>query len=155
MVIADIVSVQNALPPRWLPNARFIANLSLINNGEAASALCERARRGPWRAPRAGRGAGPGRRWQSTRSIGRPGVREGTLSAGMVPREITLSGCVRAADGSPRFVGMEEHVLSRKLRLRVILRSAAECQRWREQYEAAKAVDSLSATADLCPPGTQ
>jgi HK97 family phage major capsid protein len=31
VALADIIANQNALPPRWRPNARFMANLSVIN----------------------------------------------------------------------------------------------------------------------------
>jgi HK97 family phage major capsid protein len=33
LAVADVVANQNALPPRWRPNARWMANLAIINQG--------------------------------------------------------------------------------------------------------------------------
>jgi hypothetical protein len=77
-------------------------------------------------------------------------VREALAEAGIVaPETERLAADVLSADGHPRFVWTDTrpdpHTYAR-----VILAAIAERQRWRAQYEAAKAarqpVDSLSAT---------
>jgi hypothetical protein len=77
-------------------------------------------------------------------------VREALAEAGIVAPEIErLAADVVAADGHPRFVWTETKPYL-QLYAQVILASIAERQRWRAQYEAAKAarqpVDSLTAT---------
>ena len=77
-------------------------------------------------------------------------VREALAEAGIVAPEIErLAADVLSADGQPRFVWTDTRP-DPQLYARVILASIAERQRWRAQYEAAKAarqpVDSLSAT---------
>jgi hypothetical protein len=60
-----------------------------------------------------------------------------------------MAADVLSADGKPRFVWTDTKP-DPQLYARIILNSIAERQRWRAQYEAAKAarepVDSLSAT---------
>ena len=78
-------------------------------------------------------------------------VREALAEAGIVAPEIErLAADVLSADGQPRFVWTDTRP-DPQLYARVILASIAERQRWRAQYEAAKAarqpVDSLSATS--------
>ena len=77
-------------------------------------------------------------------------VREALAEAGIVAPEIErLAADVLSADGQPRFVWTDTKP-DPQLYARVILASIAERQRWKAQYEAAKAarqpVDSLSAT---------
>jgi hypothetical protein len=77
-------------------------------------------------------------------------VREALAEAGIVAPEIErLAADVLSADGHPRFVWTDTQP-DPQLYARVILAAIAERQRWRAQYEAAKAtrqpVDSLSAT---------
>ena len=77
-------------------------------------------------------------------------VREALLSSGITAPEIErMAASVTLPDGSPRFVWTDTRP-DPITYARVILRSIAERQRWRAQYEAAKtaaaAVDSCSAT---------
>lgn len=82
-------------------------------------------------------------------------VREALLSAGILAPEIErMAADVKAADGHPRFVWTDTKT-DPATYARVILESIAEKQRWRAQYEAAKAsvgsVDSVSATGGPGP----
>ena len=73
----------------------------------------------------------------------------------MVAPEIErLAASVRASDGLPRFVWTDERPDPASY-VRVILAAIGERQRWREQYEAAKAVETVSAIDGLSPPGDQ
>ena len=73
-------------------------------------------------------------------------VREALLSAGMVGPEIErMAADVLAADGRPRYVWTESRPDPASYP-QVILSSITERQRWREQYQSAKAVDNRSAT---------
>jgi hypothetical protein len=77
-------------------------------------------------------------------------VRAALAEAGIIAPEIErLAADVLSADGHPRFVWTDTQPDS-QFYARVILAAIAERQRWRAQYEAAKAarqpVDSLSAT---------
>jgi hypothetical protein len=82
-------------------------------------------------------------------------VREALTEAGIVAPEIErLAADVLSADGKPRFVWTDT-APDPQLYARVILASIAERQRWKAQYQAAKAarlaVDSLSATGGPAP----
>ena len=78
-------------------------------------------------------------------------VREALLSAGMVAPEIErLAASVRASDGLPRYVWTDSRPEAVSYS-GVILAAIAERQRWRAQYQAAKAVDNLSATDQPVP----
>jgi hypothetical protein len=73
-------------------------------------------------------------------------VREALLNAGIVAPEIerlAVSGTL--PDGRPRFTWIDAPTDPRMYPL-VIMRSVVERSRWREQYEAAKAVDGRPAT---------
>lgn len=77
-------------------------------------------------------------------------VREALLSAGIVAPEVErMASSVTLPDGSPRFVWTDTRP-DPTIYARVLLHSIAERQRWRTQYEAAKAstqpVDNRSAT---------
>ncbi len=66
-------------------------------------------------------------------------VREALLAAGIVAPEIErMAADVTLPDGSPRFVWTDTRPDARTY-ARVLLASIAERQRWRAQYEAAKA----------------
>ena len=77
-------------------------------------------------------------------------VRQALLASGITAPEIErMAATVTLRDGSPRFVWTDTRPDPPSY-VRVILASIAERQRWRAQYEAAKAaaglVDSYSAT---------
>lgn len=83
-------------------------------------------------------------------------VREALLAAGLVaPETERLAATVTLPDGSPRFVWTDTRPDARTY-ARVLLASIAERQKWREQYEAAKAaqpVDNRPATTPPADPG--
>jgi len=79
-------------------------------------------------------------------------VREALLSAGVVAPEIErMAVDVKASDGLPRYVWTDSRPDPASY-AQVILQSITERQRWRAQYEAAKAVYTVSATGGLSPP---
>jgi hypothetical protein len=82
-------------------------------------------------------------------------VREALNEAGIVAPEVErLAADVLSSDGKPRFVWTDSKP-DPLLYTRIILASIAERQRWKAQYEAAKAarvpVDSCSATVGPAP----
>ena len=84
-------------------------------------------------------------------------VREALLAAGLVaPETERLAATVTLPDGSPRFVWTDTRPDARTY-ARVLLASIAERQKWRQQYEAAKAaappVDNPPATTPPADPG--
>lgn len=84
-------------------------------------------------------------------------VREALLAAGIVaPETERLAATVTLSDGSPRFVWTDTRPDACTY-ARVLLASIAERQKWRAQYEAAKAtaapVDSRPATLPPVDPG--
>jgi hypothetical protein len=82
-------------------------------------------------------------------------VREALLSAGIVAPEIErLAATVTASDGLPRFVWTDETPDPASY-TQVILRTVSERRRWRAQYEAAKAVETVSAIPLHPPPDDQ
>jgi hypothetical protein len=73
-------------------------------------------------------------------------VREALLSAGMVAPELErMAASVMAPDGLPRYVWADSRPDPASY-AQVILAAVMERQEWRAQYEAAKAVDGVSAT---------
>ena len=66
-------------------------------------------------------------------------VREALLSAGIVPPAVErMAATVPLPDGTPRFVWTDSRP-DPATYTRVLLASIAERQRWRDQYERAKA----------------
>jgi len=85
-------------------------------------------------------------------------VREALLAAGIVaPETERLAATVTLPDGSPRFVWTDTRPDARTY-ARVLLASIVERQKWRDQYEAARAaaapaVDNAPATTPPADPG--
>ena len=101
--------------------------------------------------------SGPGRRLAEHKADRATVVREALLAAGIVaPETERLAATVTLPDGSPRFVWTDTRPDARTY-ARVLLASIAERQKWREQYEAAKAagpaVDNRPATGPPADPG--
>ena len=86
--------------------------------------------------------SGPARPSASHKADRATVVREALLAAGIVaPNTERLAATVTQPDGSPRFVWTDTRPDARTY-ARVLLQSIAERQKWRDQYEAAKAAAS-------------